>query len=239
MNRKHWLPFACIAACLLLVCTQRLAAEQSYRVLIPTGRVPHPAVLLVPGCSGFAANNGVNHYEERAAALQTGGFVVVFVDFVKKRLQSNCAHISLEEIAADIAEAATWVRSQPDVDGARISVIGWSYGAAGVMTALKDTHPPIAKAVLYYPVCSRAVPWSSDVSTLMLLGGRDDVAYPTWCKPVVDGVPADRLRVITYPTARHGFDIRGLPDHAQSSGAPAYNAEAAEASWAAVMDFLR
>jgi dienelactone hydrolase len=239
VNRKHWLPFACIAACLLLVCTQRSAAEQAYRVLIPTGRVPHPAVLLVPGCSGFATNNGINHYEERAAALQAAGFVVVFVDFVKKRWQSNCAHISLEEVAADITEAATWVRGQPDVDGARISVIGWSYGAGGVLAALKDTHPPIAKAVLYYPVCSRALPWFSGVSVLMLLGEKDDVAYPSLCKPVVDGVPAERLRVITYANARHGFDIRGLPAHAQSSGAPAYDAEAAEASWTAAMDFLR
>jgi dienelactone hydrolase len=46
------------------------------------------------------------------------------------------------------------------------------------------------------------------------------------------------LRVILYPDARHGFDMRGFPTDAHS-GAPAYNAEAAKASWEAVMQFLK
>jgi dienelactone hydrolase len=46
--------------------------------------------------------------------------------------------------------------------------------------------------------------------------------------------------VITYPNARHGFDMRGLPERADlPSGSPAYNAEAAKASWSAAMDFLK
>src|SRR4051812_44711571 len=57
--------------------------------------------------------------------------------------------------------------------------------------------------------------------------GKDDVAYPTLCKPVIDGVPVERLRIITYAEARHGFDARGLPERADRPGAPAYNAEAA------------
>jgi dienelactone hydrolase len=74
----------------------------------------------------------------------------------------------------------------------------------------------------------------------MLLGGKDDVAYPSLCNPVVDGVPPDRLRVITYPDARHGFDIRGLSERAdQPPGSAVYNAEAATASWFAVLDFLK
>jgi dienelactone hydrolase len=45
--------------------------------------------------------------------------------------------------------------------------------------------------------------------------------------------------MITYDNARHGFDMRGLSGNAdRPSGAPAYNAEAAKASWAAVIDFL-
>jgi dienelactone hydrolase len=74
----------------------------------------------------------------------------------------------------------------------------------------------------------------------MLLGAKDDVAYPLLCKPVIDGVTGDRLRVITYPEARHGFDIEGSPVSAdQHPGAPVYNAAAANASWAAVTDFLK
>jgi dienelactone hydrolase len=92
---------------------------------------------------------------------------------------------------------------------------------------------------MYYPVCRGAVPWSASVVGLMLLGAKDDVAYPTLCKPVADSVPANRVRVITYPDARHGFDNRGFPDHADLPGAPVYDREAAKASWAAVLEFLK
>jgi dienelactone hydrolase len=226
---------------LLLTCAYAAAEEQAFRILSPPGSTPHPAVLLVPGCSGFAANNGVNHYDERAAELQAAGYVVVFVDFVVRRMQVNCAHVAQSEVAQDILDAAAWARQQPGVDGGRISVIGWSFGAGGVLAALKamPAHPPIAKAVMYYPVCRGAAPWSVGVVGLMLLGDKDDVAYPLLCKPVVDGVPADRLRVVTYPDARHGFDNRGFPGHAQQSGAPVYNVEAAKASWTAVLEFLK
>jgi dienelactone hydrolase len=47
------------------------------------------------------------------------------------------------------------------------------------------------------------------------------------------------LRVVTFATARHGFDMRGFPEHADQAGTPVYNAEAAMASWTAVMDFLK
>jgi dienelactone hydrolase len=237
-----WRPLlCCVAASLLLTCTNASAEGQAFRILSPSGTPPHPAVLLVPGCSGFPATNGVNFYEERADELQAAGYVAIFVDYVERRMQTNCAHVAQSEVAQDILDAAAWARKQPDVDGSRISVIGWSYGGGGVLVALKamPPDPPIGKAVMYYPVCRGAAPWSTPIVGLMLLGAKDDVAYPTLCKPVVDGVPAERLRVVTYPDARHGFDNRGFPEHADISGAPVYNAEVAKASWAAVLEFLK
>ena len=97
---------------------------------------------------------------------------------------------------------------------------------------------PIAKAVLYYPVCRGAGPWSSMTAGLMLLGAADDIASPALCNTMAKGAPADKLKVITYPNARHGFDMRGLPE-TQVAGAPAYNPEAAVASWATVLEFMR
>ena len=95
------------------------------------------------------------------------GYFVVFVDYVSRRMQNNCAHISLAEVSADIIEAATWVRDQSSIDAGRISVIGWSYGGGGVLAAMKAMPgaPPIAKAVMYYPVAV-----AQDRGPLMLRG---------------------------------------------------------------------
>jgi dienelactone hydrolase len=234
----------CISAVLLALSrpVPVAAAEEAYRTLSPSGVAPHPAVLIVPGCSGFAATNGTNIYDERGADLQAAGYLVVFVDYVGRRLQSNCAHVSQSEVSTDILEAANWTRDQVGVDASRIFVIGWSYGAGGVLAALKakPAKPSITKAVMYYPVCRGASRWSTAAPGLMLLGAADDVASPALCAAVAKGVPAESLRVITYPNARHGFDRRGLAEgNDQRAGMPVYNAEASVASWTAVRDFLQ
>ena len=242
MTRSAW-TWRTIAQAVVCVLSLPVMAEDApFRVLLPAGSAPHPAVLLVPGCGGFLAVNGVNRYDERAADLQAAGFVVVFVDYTGKRMQSNCAHVSQTEISSDIMEAAAWVRRQPSVAAGRISVIGWSYGGGGVLAALKAMPPdsPIAKAVMFYPVCRGAAPWSTNVAGLLLLGALDDVAYPALCDVVVKAMPPDKVRTITYPNARHGFDMRDLPERTEHpAGAPSYNAEAAEASWAVVLNFLK
>jgi dienelactone hydrolase len=57
---------------------------------------------------------------------------------------------------------------------------------------------------------------------------------------VVKGVPPNTLRSILYPDALHSFDVRSLPERAKYPfGTLGYNAEAAGASWATVLDFLK
>jgi dienelactone hydrolase len=72
----------------------------------------------------------------------------------------------------------------------------------------------------------------------MLLGAADDIGPPALCNTVAKGPPAEKLKVITYPNARHGFDRCELPE-TDVAGAPAYNPDAAIASWAAVLEFLK
>jgi dienelactone hydrolase len=235
---------AAVAVLAILISSGAASATEPYRTLSPPGDAPHPAVLLVPGCSGFAATNGVNHYDERAGELQAAGYAVVFVDSIGRRGMNNCAHVARTEVAADIIEAATWARTQTGIDPARIAVIGWSYGGGGVlaaMTSMPPGPPAFVKAALYYPDCRGARPWPADgAAALLLLGALDDVARPALCDPVVTGAPAARVRAITYPDARHGFDVPSLPARDdQPFGTIGYNEAAAKASWAAVLDFLR
>jgi dienelactone hydrolase len=247
-GKRRWFePFLCkgyqksvgqsflIFAALLVLPLSKARAEEPYRTWPPPGNGPHPAVLFVPGCSGFTGKNGINVYDERASELQAAGHLVVYVDYIGRRMQTNCAHVLQDEVAQDILEAANWTRDQAGIDASRISVIGWSYGGGGVLAALQ-TAPSNAPtvAVLYYPVCRGAPPWSGSATGLMLLGAKDDIAIPTICERVAKDVPPERLHLIIYPDARHGFDMRGFPTDAPS-GAPAYNAEATKASWAAVI----
>lgn len=219
-------------------------AAEAYRVLSPLADSPRPAVLLVPGCSGFVARDGYNLYEHRAQELQAVGHFVVFVDYLARRNLPHCAggrDVSLTEVGDDIVKAALWIRQQPGV-ATQVFAIGWSYGGGGLLAALEAMpvgSPPIVKAAFYYPVCSRAKPWSSSgITTLMLLGGADEVALPKLCDPVIRGAPPGSLRTIVYPDARHAFDNKSLPERAEF-GRIGYNAGAADASWRAVLDFLQ
>jgi dienelactone hydrolase len=183
---------------LALVLPAWTSPAEQFRVLSPSGASRHPAVLLVSGCSGFIAFNGVNLYEERAAELQAAGYVVVFVDYLGRRNLKNCSgQISSTQVGADILEAAAWLRARPDIDAGRISVIGWSYGGGGIIAALiamPPGAPAFAKAVMYYPMCREARPWSAAVPALMHLGAIDEVAPPALCDAVVREAPPNTLR---------------------------------------------
>src|SRR5437763_11656022 len=100
-----WRAVVWAAVCVLSpLAHETAAAEEPFRILSPAGSTPRPAILLVPGCSGFVAAGGVNLYDERAAELWAAGYFVVLVDYVGRRMQSNCAHISQAEVSSDILE---------------------------------------------------------------------------------------------------------------------------------------
>jgi dienelactone hydrolase len=72
----------------------------------------------------------------------------------------------------------------------------------------------------------------------MLMGAIDEVALPALCDAAIKGAPPNSVRTVLYPNARHAFDVRSLPERAEF-GRIGYNAEADQASWAAVLDFLK
>jgi dienelactone hydrolase len=233
---------------LLLLSASSSAAQlpdPGYRVFRPDTPGPHPAVVFVSGCDGFAPAAAPARYERRAEHLRAQGYVVVFADYLARRgLKSCAAAITHEEAARDVVAAATWLGSQAGVDRARLTAMGWSYGGRAVLVALaRRPEGPAAfsRAVVYYPDCRALQPWKATIPVLMLLGGADDMTPAQLCQEAVAKVaPPATVRVVVYPGALHGFDNPDLPARVRYGfSTVGYQAEAAASAQREVDRFLR
>jgi dienelactone hydrolase len=190
------------------------ATDTAYRVVRPDARGPHPAIVFLSGCDGFAPAVAPKVYERRAEQFRALGHVVVFADYLGRRGLKSCAGpVTHEDAAQELVAAAGWARSQRDVDPARITAMGWSYGGRGVLVALMAPRPPpFTRAVVYYPDCRGLRPWKGSLPVLMLLGGADDMTPAALCEEVTKKVSAPAaVKIVVYPGALHAFDVPELP----------------------------
>ena len=67
---------------------------------------------------------------------KAGAEVAVSTDFV-----ASAKAVGFDQIPADLAQAAAWLRKQPGVDGRRIGLAGSSVGAFSVLMASPDVKP--------------------------------------------------------------------------------------------------
>ena len=218
--------------------------SKHYRLEKPKGAGPFPAVMMVPGCSGFEF--GKEHYNSVQKRLVELGFVTLRVDYLASRNVSSCANaVSAEEVAADIGIAAGYLKEQTFVKKDRLNVLGWSYGAAGALQALGRTYNrepvKVDAVVAYYPYCVVVQQrWDSKAPVLVLVGMLDNVAPERRCTNIFRGLPDERFTIRTYEDAHHGFDDFKLPAETQYRfGTLGYNKAAAESAWMEVTNFLR
>ena len=221
-------------------------SDGRYRVFRPDGPGPHPAVAFLSGCSGFAPSVAPKSYDRVAEQLVAQGFVVIFVDYLGRRGLQSCARapITPADAAKDLVAATGWLRSQPFVDTARITAMGWSYGGGAVLTALGDYTAEqlgIFRAVVYYPSCRSVQSWKVSTPVLMLLGADDDVAPGKVCQAVAKGIAMpDAVKTVIFPGALHAFDVSELPAKTQYQfGTIGHHPQAAAAAWEEVQRFLK
>jgi dienelactone hydrolase len=218
--------------------------SKHYRLEKPKGAGPFPAVMMVPGCSGFEFAK--EHYDSVQKRLVELGFVTLRVDYLAARNVSSCANaVSTEEVAADIGIAAGYLKEQTFVKKDSLNVLGWSYGAAGALQALGRTYNrepvKVDAVVAYYPACDYVQQrWDSEAPVLVLVGMIDNVAPERRCMRFFSGLPDERLTIRSYEDAHHGFDDFTLPAEMQYRfGTLGYNKAAAESAWKEVVSFLR
>lgn len=178
----------------------------------PSGKGPHPAVVLLHGCGGVSPN-----VPAWAQWLQSEGYAALVVDsFQGRGLRNLCAdsHPLMPAVrAADVYAAAAKLKSMGVVDGNRIAAMGFSHGGGTVLSAgrTQSKHPDVKLRALIalYPGCgSQLLPPPDAAPLLILAGGKDDWTPAEPCQKLADAArEAGRpVTIVVYPDAHHCFD---------------------------------
>lgn len=198
----------------------------------PDGDGPFPAVVLLHTCGGLQ-----QHVLEWAQRLRAHGYVALVLDsFTPRGAKVVCGNwrVSLDEVVADAFAARAHLQTRPFVDGRRIGVMGFSYGAMATLRLASTSYRGSAHrraarfgaAVALYPYCTDSRPalppdvrdrlnnLYDDVDTplLILVAGADDQAPPANCteKATALGRAGRPVSFKLYPGAPHAFDMTNM-----------------------------
>jgi dienelactone hydrolase len=101
----------------------------------PEGNGPFPAVILLHGC------DGIQPFQERwTEDLAAWGYVALLVDSHSPRgIGDDCRNWppTANSRAFDAYGAQRYLRGLPDVDAARVGVLGWDTGGGAAMAVLE------------------------------------------------------------------------------------------------------
>jgi len=213
-------------------------------LVLPDGKPPFPAVVLMHGCGGVTQNMQV-----WAKRLRGWGYAALILDsFEQRGIDNVCNHGSRfpgRERAKDAFAAGAYLRARTDIDPAHIGLIGFSHGgvtalAAAVQNRLNAYNAQaFAAVVAYYPGCPAVAPQlASDVQ--ILIGSADDWTPAERCAnwvPLYDKASAHKPLLKIYPGAVHAFDARA-PLRMYMGHKLGYDAKAAEDSFKVTRQFL-
>lgn len=231
---------------LVLFVVATLARAQAIQVAIPTDEGsaspaplvahlfepvtpgPHPAVVMLHGCGGAYARDGVLNARHRmwGELLAAHGYVALLLDsFSSRGVKELCTQKfderSLKEAdrVGDAYAALAFLRRRSDVDAKRVAVLGWSHGGGTVLGAITRPRNPdtgFARAVAFYPGCTsrakRPAAFNPYAPLLVLIGESDDWIPAAPCQALAGAVRArgGPMEIVTYPDTYHDFDNPGI-----------------------------
>lgn len=146
---------------------------------LPDGDGPAPAVVV---CHPHPRYGGDMHNNVVAAAvsgLTERGIAALRFNF-RGTGSSGGQHSGGAEEIADVRAALTFLGSRPEIDGSRLGLAGYSFGAAMALRAAGET-PPAALALISLPLTMAAdagAALAGIVSPVLLLAGDSDHVCP-------------------------------------------------------------
>lgn len=152
-------------------------------------RIPQPGLVLggdlavPPGAKGlvlFAHGTGSSRFSPRnryvAGVLRRHGCATLLFDLLTERESAVRATVfDVELLAARLARAADWARSQPELAALTLGYFGASTGAAAALIAAARQAGAVAAIVSRGGRPDLAAPYLEQVRapTLLIVGGRD------------------------------------------------------------------
>jgi dienelactone hydrolase len=197
---------------------------------------PHPAVVLLHGCSGIGRGGDIfGVYRVWAETLVEQGYVVLLVDSASPRgFDQTCnAGPARPAIYADRSRdayaALAWLQAQPFVQPDRIGIVGWSQGGGVVLLSIsaRNSGRPVdwkaadfRVAVAFYPsLCGERLAssplaeadqraWMTAIPLLVLQGEADTWTPAAPCRAFIADAQSRGapVDIHIYPDAHHSFD---------------------------------
>jgi dienelactone hydrolase len=158
------------------------------------GAGPRPAAITLHGCEALSARNELNARERAMAEL----------------LRERGYHVLLPApCSVNIHGAVDWLAARPDVDRARIVVLGWSHGGSTLLAALQHRIGPMPlqarAAVAFSPDCSlygrTQGSYLPVAPLLILLDALEEGTPAAPCLELANWTPKVAVRVL--PESRH------------------------------------
>lgn len=188
----------------------------------PAAARPAAAVVLLHGCSGPYDRRGAlgERMASYAERFNAQGLHALVIDSLSPRGERELCtqraaqrRVTPAQRRLDAYGALAWLAARPEVDPARLGLVGWSHGGSTVLAA-SDAHDAArpaagaqaAFAVAFYPGCRPALAarWQAASKLLLMIGSADDWTPAEPCRRLAARQPS--IELVEYEGAYHGFD---------------------------------
>lgn len=179
----------------------------------PQGQGPFPAIVMLSGGTGWSFVEAWNKWVERFVKW---GYVALQVETLESRGVSFFfdGNVSPKDAAQDAYDAKSYLSGLPYVDGKRVSLIGWAFGAWATIYAIDPLNPfqnkgrPFRVSIAFDPQCAQPL-MGFDAPLLVLHGELDDWHPVSRCR-IIEGMSEHKIILKIYPGAHMYFDLEGV-----------------------------